>query len=216
MGAEPPAPPLAVALDLALRLQSPYHLRATGATRGMVDGYLLVREGQTRSLLIPGSTLKGRLRDHAARLWAAAPGRSPCTGSDGCLLCTLFGAAHGPAGRLRFYDAVHALDAPLQTRSSVAIDPTTGTARAHQLFTLEVGPAGTTFVARIRGHLPPPAARPALGLLAGATALLRTLGGGKSRGLGWVRAEVLQARCGDEAWEPGELRRAFTEVVEGR
>lgn len=216
MAAEAEGAPTAVALDLRLHFRGAYHVRASGATAGLVDAHLLVRPGPECTLVIPGSTIKGRLRDHASRLWRAARGAPPCSGEDGCLLCQVFGAGAGARGPLRFHDAVLCGAGPLATRTSVGIAPATRTAARGLLYTVQVSPVDLTFVAGVRGHLAAARAEAALGLLAGAAALLRTLGAAKSRGLGWTEAGVARARLGDRELTPSELRRAFAREVLGR
>ena len=214
---EPDRRPVEVDIRLRLRFRSSYHFRASGATSGDLDAHLLRRDGQEPLLLVPGSTLKGRLRDHAARIWNARPGGEPCVGGDGCPVCLVFGAAGAEPGRLRFLDALQPIaSAALGIRTHVGLDPATRTAAAHRLYAEEVSPPGLVFEARAVGYLPAPRARAGLGLLAGAAALLRTMGGGKSRGLGWVEARPLQARCGPDLLEPVDLRAAFEQEVLGR
>lgn len=210
--------PVEVGLTLGLHFRSPYHIRASGAASGVVDGHLLVREGPVPRLVLPGSTLKGRLRDHARRLWNARPRGLPCTGQDGCLLCQIFGVSGSARGRLRFLDAVGERSAEseeLERRTSVALDPVTRTAARGHLFTLEVSPPDVAFEADIEGRLPAGDAPAGLGLLAAAAAIMRTIGGGKSRGLGWVDVTVVRASCQGEALSASDLRAAFVRGVLG-
>jgi CRISPR/Cas system CSM-associated protein Csm3 (group 7 of RAMP superfamily) len=159
--------------------------------------------------------LKGRLRQQVERVWHGLGGSASHDQSCDCPICQMFGGPDNHPGRLRFRDAlpVRGTTAPTAVRTHVAIDGARRVAREHHLFSVEVGPAAE-FHACIRGHLPARKAVPTLALLAIGARLVRTIGGGKSRGLGWVQTEVKRVACGGQAVDAWQLRQAWERGVQ--
>lgn len=169
---------------------------------------------------IPGASLKGRLRFHAASLLRAlAPERSEA------LLTALFGSASSP-GRLIFPDAHLAPEVEaqvaagpdggdaragallpllaLEERSNVALSRARRAAREHMLLRMEVAAPQLSYTCAIYGRLPAGQDRPGLALLALAAHATTHLGGAKGRGLGAVRVELNAAdppTLGDETFD---------------
>lgn len=199
-----------VSATLRVRFDSAYHLRASAATVGLIDGHLLRRPGSAGGLVIPGSTLKGRIRDQVERVWRALGGCEAHDTQCPCAICLMFGAPDNRPGRLRFYDALPTAGTGSTTslRTRVAIDGERRTARAHHLFTTEVG-AAAEFQSQIRGHLPEARAKGCMALLAVGIRLVRTIGAGKSQGLGWVYLELDPVVVAGQRMGPWELREAW-------
>ncbi len=143
-----------------------------------------------RGALIPGSVLKGALRESAVRLVNAA-GR----GQD--VLERLFGHEEKDAGVIRV-GALHAVDpegddrpaAALSVRHHVSLERATRQAAPGRLFSNRVTPAG--YGLRFRGELRTlqELKDDELGLLASAVHITDQIGGGRGRGLGLVETRI--------------------------
>ena len=176
----------------------------------------VMRDGSGRPL-IPGSSLRGVLRagihsfsdslrlDSVLSRAEEAPPDLPPEFVEGWtklkLVDRLFGAAADRSGafsygsRLQISDGLCMDDVAVELRDGVGIDRERRTAAQGVKYDLEVVPAGTRFLGRIRFKNP---ADYELGLLAQALWMLDQglllLGGKSARGLGWIQVEVTSPR----------------------
>lgn len=180
--------------EVKLVFDHSYFLGGGGATAGILDNFLL-RDGRNRPY-IPGSTMKGRLC-HNAVMIARALGeetcdqRKPRQAGCRCLICRLFGAEGYNPGGLYFDNLYPVLpeeaDLPPVLRAGVAIDHARRGVQEGRLFFMETAaPLSVPFMGGIEGALVGADAGKAVALLYLALKLMRTLGGGQSRGMGWV------------------------------
>jgi len=162
-------------------------------------------------LVIPGSTLKGRLRNECERI-ALALGEDICLApqpekmcpqnflnsrkqADYCIICRIFGSPWHP-GRLYFGDLVWNMPddwekkewkniTKTQVRPGVSISRYLGIKREKKLFFAETSLAGADmmFEGSIEGYLEN---KQHLALLLSGLRTLFAVGGIKSRGLGWL------------------------------
>lgn len=175
------------------------------------------RDGDGRPV-IPASALRGALRLELERLLAgeasAGDGGAPCTPHDqdpevtecDCPVCRLFGREAGSTGTLRLEDARLEETQPRTDdeapatllRPRVGVSRRTGSAVAQHLVFAEatdrlddhqVFHARAWLLPRNHDDGPEELGQDLSRLRAAATAL-RTLGGGKAQGLGWVRCVV--------------------------
>lgn len=171
-----------VRVTVTLRFYNEYYTGG-GKGAGIIQSYLL-RDIHGRPYL-PASLLKGCLRHNATRLQPFFPGAQGVVGA-------LFGEPGISKAILYFENAPlrHYEDiAPvhlLEKRTGIAIRRQTRKALDKHLFTMETsGSAGAMeFQAEIQGYVP--ACERALPLLYASIRFLKTMGGGKSRGLGWL------------------------------
>jgi CRISPR/Cas system CSM-associated protein Csm3 (group 7 of RAMP superfamily) len=173
------------------------------------------------SLLLPGSAVKGALREAAVRLVEGA-------GKGKEILGRLFGAPEEPenhkdrmgilrVGTLRPHLAGHedlklgAVDGTL--RNHVSLERTTRQAVPQQLFQNRVTPALPGL--RFRGVLESrePLNEEELGLLRAAVRITDQLGGGRGRGLGMVEISLTEAATVEPEPEPGLEVGEATEVM---
>lgn len=99
------------------------------------------------------------------------------------------------------------------TRSSTAMDER-GTARSGSLRTIEVARAGLVLFAPIHLDVDGPARDTALALLSASARLTEAIGGGRRRGLGRARVELVEVRDGTEvAIEPADWSIALPDPV---
>jgi CRISPR/Cas system CSM-associated protein Csm3 (group 7 of RAMP superfamily) len=155
-------------------------------------------DGDTASdglgMLLPGSAVKGALREAAARLVHGA-GR----GED--LLIDLFGTDSRPGliriGTLRPEGPATVVSGDGTVRNHVSLDRATRQAAPQHLFQNRVTPALSGL--RFRGVLESRAAlsEDALGLLLSAVCITDQLGGGRGRGLGLVSVSLLELPAED-------------------
>jgi hypothetical protein len=151
-------------------------------TQGTADG---VTARDAKGLLVPGSALKGALREAASRLVRAA-------GHGEAELEALFGRSgdREPESVLRVgtlrAEMPSGATAPLATRLHVSLERATRSAAPALLFEHRVTPiqSGLRFRGELRASRP--LTEPELELLRAAAAITDQLGGGRGRGLGWV------------------------------
>lgn len=206
----------------------------------LVDTPLLRRYEAHRGgseVLLPASTIKGKLRGEAERLVQTlrVPGRF-CRGRSPdamcpacwwgktdpapdyrCLLCCLFGSPWHPAA-LQFSDvtATDLRDAPGVVRPGVGLSRARGTAQEDLLFFVETTPPlaeGISFgTCDIGGEVPQ---QEAAALLWIAAQQVAAIGNGRSRGRGWLRAAQTSLTVAGDAWNVnrvGSVLRAWLEL----
>lgn len=150
---------------------------------GSADG---VTAADEQGVLIPGSVLKGALREAALRITQAL-------GRGGDLLDRLFGEASGRAGLLRVGMLRALIPAELSLRHHVSLERSARQAAPERLFAHRVSAAGLglCFRGEIVAHRGLDADEQ--GLLDAAVELTDQLGGGRGRGLGHVRVTLEKA-----------------------
>jgi len=194
------------ALEVRLVAASPLHIGAAG--RAYTQAHRGILKDARGWPYVPATAFKGRLR-HTVEALAQAAGLTVCdphyprcrNPEQACLTCRLFGSPWVP-GRLMFQDfplsgpedvrqrRETSSDWPATTfRHGVALSRSRRAAQPGLLYIGELFLPGVplTFSGRIEGiPTPEDAAWLWLGLR-----FLNTLGGDRSRGLGWVSIEAL-------------------------
>lgn len=202
-----------IKLTYTLTFEAGFHC-GSGLSRLLVDR--AVRRDAKGYLIVPGSTVKGTLRDRCeqlARLFGLVA-RSPHDEAEALreyvapdLLARLFGSRLRGGGLYfddltmasedrKFFDATLSLQT--SERTQVSLSRCTGAARPQALFSSEFGFTGLRFDGEISGHvsdlpLEGDADSPTYSLLllvAGLISLDR-VGGNKSTGLGRCRTEIV-------------------------
>ncbi|HYV07029.1 MAG TPA: RAMP superfamily CRISPR-associated protein [Blastocatellia bacterium] len=216
-----------IKLTYTLTFEAGFHC-GSGLSRLLVDR--AVRRDAKGYLIVPGSTVKGTLRDQCeqlARLFGLVA-RSPHDEVEALreyrapdLLARLFGSrlrggglcfddlTMAPEDR-EFFDATLSLQT--SERTQVSISRRTGAARPEALFSSEFGFTGLRFNGEIAGHisdlpLEGDADSPTYGLLlllAGLISLDR-VGGNKSTGLGRCRTEIMSLTINNDLREFSQL-----------
>ncbi|HXH13080.1 MAG TPA: RAMP superfamily CRISPR-associated protein [Alphaproteobacteria bacterium] len=207
-------------LEIDLAVVSALCVGSTADAQGIGVDKVTARDADGK-LIIPGSTLKGRLRWECERVaralgWAVCHAPRPDTMcpydlplQDGrpsfCIVCEIFGAS-GQRSPLWFNDAALQLHEELQStplgksqlasherrafdaqiRPGVSISRRRRAAFSQRLFFTETSAPNARFLFRacIEGELPSDQHR---ALLLAGVRMLSFVGGGRSRGLGWVR-----------------------------
>jgi CRISPR/Cas system CSM-associated protein Csm3 (group 7 of RAMP superfamily) len=188
-----------------------------------------VREGQNHGLtqepIIPGSTIKGKIRSEAERLLRTF-GHSVCIAPRAdtmcphgreraepllCPACQLFG---GPSNhsRLFFSDATSVLSeglAPFVTRvqAGVSLSRKRRVAENERLYYIERGIEGIHYQGIIDGYLNSDVADQQVALLIVALENLIAIGGGKSRGAGWTKAVISSVELDGKQISGDEIKR---------
>ncbi|MGQ9654651.1 MAG: RAMP superfamily CRISPR-associated protein [Thermodesulfobacteriota bacterium] len=189
---------LRITVDLELR--TAFH--TTGNLRRLGADKTMARNAEGR-LVIPATTLKGFLREKAEvllRTWGhevcTGPGlENTCDGQAPCLVCRVFGNPRHPSP-LRFGDAtLQTLEAETAIRSGVGISRHRQASYPQRLFFLETTEAmPTRWRAQCEGEFKDVrTAKAAAALVVLAARGGTAIGGGKTRGLGWI--EKLQVRA---------------------
>ena len=179
-----------IKLDLRFTLAFETAVLVSSGSGGGRFHRMAVRDGRDR-LIVPATTLKGRLRFHAERFAGLIGDPEDAT------VTRLFGSEDAP-GAL-FFDDARLIETfregkgtlYRERRTGIKIDCRTGSVVDKALHFYEAAPRGLVFSARIEGWLPPgPDGDAAVATLLGALHLLEELGSGKTRGLGRVTAVV--------------------------
>jgi CRISPR/Cas system CSM-associated protein Csm3 (group 7 of RAMP superfamily) len=196
----------AIELPVTVHVESPLHV-GTGYARGLVDR--TVTRDSEGNVYLPGSSFKGRLRDACERLachygvsvcGAPRPGEM-CRAWEPCLVCRIFGSPGQESGLIiddgrltgGWVDTIERGFGQLGTRTQVQLSRRRGVATEGRLFTSEFAAEELSFGLGITGHLDltlvldQPGRYYEIILLLGGLKLVRTLGGGNSRGIGRCR-----------------------------
>ncbi len=219
---------------ITIELEGALHIGA-GYGRGLIDR-AVVRDGRGQ-VYIPGSSLKGKVREACEQL-AVAQGlenvcqppypRGMCGKSkELCIVCRIFGT---PGGRHDeslglHWDNAYLTEAWQQAterlplsypRTQVGMSRRRGVAREGLLFTDEFAAENLTFQTGISGHLPLTAVLDEPGryyeliLLLAGLKMVDTLGGSTSRGAGRCRMRLpdeVTVRADD--WPQGKIEVAW-------
>ncbi|HXG36568.1 MAG TPA: RAMP superfamily CRISPR-associated protein [Dehalococcoidia bacterium] len=187
-------------LEISIRFELDTALHITGNRRVLgVDRPLAL--GTNGRPVIPATTIKGFLRDRAELLLTAF-GQKVCRGpqprcwdTGPCLVCRVFGNPRQEAA-LRFNDAVPASQVAADVRAGVGISRLRKAAITHRLFFVETTtPGPSSWLASCTGYFADEgSAREAAALLDLACRWPWAVGGGKTRGLGWIGRLDLSAR----------------------
>jgi CRISPR-associated protein Csm3 len=196
-----------VSIQVVAHFETPFHIGG-GVTGESATIKPLLKDGQGRPYL-PGSTLKGVLRHEAERIVRALAGRDvvcrapraevmcpqwPRFG-EFCPVCRTFGSPalsslfHFSDLRVKVDDAEAVSSTTL--RYGVGVSCYRGAAAENLLYTTEVVSAApmVPFTGAIMGETPEAEGNGPLALLLAAIGALRMVGGGRSRGLGWLSLE---------------------------
>lgn len=202
-----------VEINVQVRLTSPLHI-GSGALADSVADKPLLKNAQ-RLPLIPGSSLRGKTRHACEQIASSLQLGSICTApyADAmcripqlCPICTIFGSPSA-ISTIRFSNLTLGLRFGLQEpadvqgipwkqhlewteiRSGVGLNRGRRTAQEEILYTTETHriSSALNYYGTIVGTLEYP--RQAALLIAG-LGLIKTLGGGRSRGLGWCEVSA--------------------------
>jgi CRISPR/Cas system CSM-associated protein Csm3 (group 7 of RAMP superfamily) len=216
-------------MRVAWIVATPLNIAGAPADNPLVDTPLLRRYHATgdAEILLPASTIKGKLRGEAERLLRTfevggmlCQGRTPETicpafwwdkvttpPDDMCFLCRLFGAPWHPCS-LSFSDVtprdIRGDDTVV--RPGVGLSRVRGTAQEDLLFFAETTPAladGVTFAnGHIRGEIPE---ERAIALLWAAVQCVVAFGNGRSRGRGWLQARTVRLCVDGTVWDEARV-----------
>lgn len=182
------------------------------------------KKGQPRRQepVLPGSTIKGKVRNECERILASlghpvcrAPRadtmcpHDPNVADAPCAVCAIFGSPDQQS-RLFFNDASAASAERLRpyltrVQTGVSLARRRRTAEDERLYFVERGVEGLTYAGEIEGHLDDDAAARQLALVMAALQNLVAVGGSKSRGAGWTRAEIVKVVMGEQELTAEEI-----------
>ncbi len=199
-------------LTLHLILDTAFHTTGNRRRWG-ADKALAMSPNET--FVIPATTLKGALRDRAEvllRTWGqhVCTGPTPETmcsnGDDLCPACQVFGNPRFPSP-LRFYDGQFEPDTVAQIRSGVSISRQRRAALPGRMFFMETtSPGPLEAIAVCEGYFPDrDSAARAWALVSLAARWVPAIGGGQTRGLGWIKEVEIVATLNDEPLPQQEL-----------
>lgn len=201
-------------LHIELRFHLATALHVTGNTpRPGADKAMAL--SVDRHPVIPATTVKGFLRERAeialrvlGLMTCLGPGpEGLCDPADACVVCRVFGNPRLDAA-LRISDATCLRPAePTAIRSGVAISRHRRAAYPQRLFFLETTSSrASVWKAVVEGHFADEmSAREAAALVDLACRWGGAIGGGKTRGLGWIDGIELTATVGDNTISREEL-----------
>ncbi len=199
-------------IELRFHLATALHVTGNTPRPGADKAMALNPEGHP---VVPATSVKGFLRERAEmglrslglRACLGPGPRGLCGPGDACLVCRTFGSPRLDAA-LRFSDATCQGPAgPTAIRSGVAISRHRRAAHPQRLFFLETTPSqASVWSALIEGHFGDgQSARQAAALVDLACRWGGAIGGGKTRGLGWVESIELTATVDGQTLSREEL-----------
>lgn len=205
-------------VELSMRMASGFHVSGERLEL-WVDRTLCLDWGKGAFPMIPATSLKGWLREGTERLLrslgiSACDASTPTTVCGTCPVCRIFGHPRGKSP-LQFENVV-LRDAFRETRMSVSLSRYRKTAYEERLFSTEVGTA-PGFTVPIRGLFPNDhEGKRAAALLFAASRVPFAIGGGKSRGLGWVTREAFSATLNGRLLSEEELFQELEALIQER
>lgn len=201
-------------LDIRLSLETPLHTTGNRRVWGVDKASAVSTDGKP---VIPATSLKGALRASAEALltsWglrvcpAPQPATMCCDPQHLCLACQVFGNPRHRAP-LKFGEARPLDDVSPHIRSGVSISRYRRAALPQRLFfieTVQSSPA-TEWVAKATGSfVTPQAAREAAALISLTARIRRAIGGGRSRGLGWIGSWHIQATLDSQSLSESDFQ----------
>ena len=199
-------------LTLHFTLDTAFHTTGNRRRWG-VDKTLVV--SPNGDYVIPATTLKGALRDRAEtllRTWGqdVCAGPTPetmCSDTDDlCPVCQVFGNPRFPSF-LRFQDGQFGPDTVAQIRSGVSISRQRRAALPGRLFFVETtSPGPLEATATCEGYFPDRvSALRACALVTLAARWTSAIGGGRTRGLGWIGEANIETTLNGEPVPQQEL-----------
>jgi len=213
--------------------RGPMHTRGPGRVLPLVDTAIEV--DARGNPIIPGSSVRGRVRAHFERL-VRALGQPVCRPprpetmcphvdlgrEDGfCLACQVFGSAWLP-GSVAFDDLTMppelAVPNLLPVRTGVSVNRKLASAEAKRLLVVEVAdPTAVSGDLQFEGEVTGDLSRLHIGWLLAAIRMVTCLGGGKARGFGEVSLAVHDLAEWDASagrWHPVEIQPLIKEALD--
>jgi len=175
-----------------------------GRGSGIIDSFV-IKDSENKPY-IPASTIKGRIKYNFALLLNTFKNQLFC-GFDNmdrgtknkncqCIICKWFGREGNKPGILYFNDLKlndksQSFQNDYSIRSGILIDRYTKNAMDKALFTIETSGMGGAhkFAGEIEGYVDSEDFKNYIPILYTAIAMIETLGGSQSRGLGWLSHE---------------------------
>lgn len=201
-------------IGLTFKLNSSFH--STGDIVSIKVDKSLSKDS-SGNVLIPATLIKGTLR-HNIEMLLRALGENVCLAPspeemcNKCIICKSFGSPSNKA-KLFFSDGKIPLDkAFLQTQTGTTIHRRTKTVKEEALFSTEVSFYEDEFDIEISGFFETEdeAMRIAGLVLMGSRANF-SIGGNKSRGLGWLELKEFKVSINDQAKDSGEIENTIRE-----
>jgi len=208
---------MAVRLEFELQFDLVSGLHTTGDRAELWTDKALVLDWHTgRRPIVPATSIKGWLREGAERVLRAM-GKDVCDGSQPssicghCVVCEIFGHPRGRA-RLFFEDGKFESESR-DTRTGVSLSRYRKTAYEERLFTTEIV-WGQSLTVKGKGFFATPdEAKKAAALLWLAAKAGFALGGGRSRGLGWLELKKFSARFNGQEVTDEEIKSISEELA---
>lgn len=205
-------------LELRLVLKTAFHTTGNRRRWGADKALAMSADGR---YVIPATTIKGALRDRAEALLRAwnqpvCTGPRPetmCADPDAlCLACQVFGHPQRPSP-LRFQDGYFTGDVETLIRSGVSISRQRRAAFPQRLFFVEtIEPGPLICLSLCEGYFPDQVtAYQAAALITLAVRWMHAIGGGRTRGLGWLERGEVEATLNGNPIPQAELEPLWRE-----
>lgn len=209
-------------IELRFNMNTAFHI--TGNIRRPGVDKALARDFEGR-WVIPATSVKGFLREKAEmllRTWGHSvcigpEPRNMCKGHTFCLVCQVFGNPRFPS-TLRFTDGSPLIEMDSVVRSGVAISRHRWAVYPQRLFFTETTqPAPTQWQAQCEGVFPDAdTAIMAAALMTLAARWAKAIGGGKTRGLGWIEKVQIKATLNGNEIPKHDLTSFWQDWKEGK
>lgn len=199
-------------VNIRFSLKSPYHVSADRISFGVDKAISL--DPRDNRLIIPATSLKGIIRHN---LESVINNKKSCTTPrpenmcNECNICRYFGSPKNKA--LLIFEDARVEEPELSSRIGIAIERKRKTTKEDHLFSYEIG-YGKTFSTKIRGFFPKDdSAISACAYLYIGARLGFALGGGKSRGMGWMNLEDFRASVDRKEIPIDEINNKTLEIL---
>ena len=205
-------------ITFRLKLATPFHTTGNRRRLGADKALALSSDGR---YVVPATSLKGLLRDSAEALLRTL-GQRVCTGpapetmcpdpQSLCLVCQVFGNPRFPSP-IRFYDGSFNPEPETLIRSGVAISRRRRAALHQRLFFIETtSPGPLEAIAICEGYFPDQtSALRSCALVTLAARWTPAVGGGRTRGLGWIGKIEVEATLNSEPVSQQQLETLWRE-----
>lgn len=196
-------------------LKSPYHVSADRISFAIDKAIFL--DPRENKPIIPATSLKGIIRhnlestlNHKDKKSCTAP--RPENMCNECDLCRIFGSPKNKA--LLVFEDIRVEEADLSSRMGIAIERRRKIAKEDHLFSYEIG-FGKSFSTKIKGLFTKGGdAITACALLCIGAKSSFALGGGKSRGLGWIELKDFGASINGKEIPIEEINKRMVEILQ--
>ncbi len=195
-------------IEYTLYLNSPFHSKGDRLSLEVDNPLTIVKKGEVEYILIPGSHIKGILRN-SGEIILKSNGIKVCASSkaeemcENCIICESFGSRRN-RGKLFFKNIL--IDEYIANKKiGVSIERKTKKSKEKHLFSTEIAHLYKKVKGKITGFFENKKQAELTAIIIYlASKNLNFIGSEKSRGLGWIKLEDLNFSINGQSFKIGE------------